>query len=102
MAVNLMSMEDSHAFLTALYEQATGAQLASADTAPFTTVATTLLQQGYDEIIGALSQVISRTIFSSRQYSAKFKGLEADAERWGAIVRKINYVDGGIETDQRM
>lgn len=102
MAVNLMSMEDSHTFLTALYEQATGEQLASADTAPFTTVATTLLQQGYDAIIGAISQVISRTIFSIRPYSAKFKGLEADAERWGAIVRKINFVDGGIETDQRM
>lgn len=102
MAVNLMSMEDSHAFLTSLYEQATGEQLASADTATFTSVATTLLQQGYDGIINAISQVISRTIFSIRPYSAKFKGLEADAERWGAIVRKINYVDGDLEADQRM
>lgn len=102
MSVNLMSIEDSHAFLMSLYTQATGGQIADVNTADFTTVATTLLQQGYDAVISAISQVLSRTIFSIRPYSARFKGMEADTERWGAIVRKINFIDGAIEADDRL
>ena len=102
MAVNNLTYEDSHAFLNALYAQAVGGDLANVNTGDFTTVAQAVLKTGYDNVINSISQVLSRTIFSIRPYSARFKGLEADAERWGAIVRKINFVDGELETDDRL
>ena len=102
MAVNTLSYTDAHAFLEDLYEQATGDSLAGVTTADFTTVAQAVLATGYDNIINAISQVLQRTIFSVRPYSARFKGLEVDSERWGAIVRKINFVDGDLESDERM
>ena len=105
MSVNTMTFEQSAAFLTALYQEATGQQptIQIANTADFTTVATTLAQGGYDPIIGALTQVLARTIFSIRPYSQKFKSLNVTAEKWGAVVRKINFIDTALDTaDERL
>lgn len=104
MAVNDITIEQSYAFLTDLYEQATGAKstIAVVDTGTFTTVAQAVLKTGYDNIIGSISAVLSKTIFSARPYSAKFKGIEVDEQRFGAITRKINFVDTPISSDDRM
>lgn len=104
MAVNNLTYEQSYAFLNDLYEQATGQKptILATDTGTFVTVGQGLLQCGTDQIISALSQVLQRTIFSVRPYSAKLKGLMMDEARWGAYVRKINFIDGALETDQRM
>jgi len=105
MSVNTMTFEQSASFLTALYTEATGKQptLQVSNTADFTTVGTELLQLGYDPIINAISQVLQKTIFSIRPYSQKFKSLEVDREKWGAIVRKINFIDSDIDTtDNRL
>lgn len=101
MAVNSMTFEQSAAFLEDLYEQATGQESAIAvtDTGTFTTVGTTLLQMGYDSIIGAMSQLLSRSIYSIRPYSQKFKGLSVTEEKWGAVRRKINYIDSPVVDD---
>lgn len=103
MSVNSLTFEQSAAFLMDLYEEATGQQstIQISDTGTFTTVGTTLLQQGYDPIINAISVVLTKSIFSERPYSMKFKAINVDAEKWGAIVRKINYVDNPLdETDE--
>lgn len=105
MSVNTMSFEQSAAFLTALYQEATGQQptIQVTTTQDFTTVGTTLLQAGYDPIIGALSQVLQRTIFSIRPYAQKFKDLNVTAEKWGAVTRKINFIDTALDTaDDRL
>lgn len=105
MSVNSMTFEQSAAFLTALYEEATGQQptLQIANTADFTTVGTTLLQGGLDPIISGLSQVLDRTIFSMRTYNKKFEDLTVDEIRWGAITRKINFIDNDLDTaDDRL
>ena len=105
MSVNTMTFEQSAAFLTDLYKEATGQYPAIqiANTADFTTVATTLAQGGYDPIISALTQVLARTIFSIRPYSQKFKSLNVTAEKWGAVVRKINFIDSDLDTaDDRL
>lgn len=102
MAVNNLTFEQSAALLTDLYEQATGQKVLSpVDTATFTTVAQTVLKTGYDTVIESISQVLNRTIFSIRPYTAKFNGIFVDAERWGNITRKINFVDGDVENDER-
>lgn len=103
MAVNTLTFEQSAAFLNDLYEQATGqANARSINTGNFVTVAQTVLQTGYDNVINSISQVLGRTIFSVRPYTAKFKGLDVSEQKWGAITRKINFVDGELENDDRM
>lgn len=105
MSVNSMTFEQSAAFLTALYEEATGQQptLQVANTADFTTVGTTLLQGGLDPIISALAQVLDRTIFSMRVYNKKFEDITVDEIRWGAITRKINFIDNDLDSqDDRL
>lgn len=103
MAVNNLTFEQSSAFLTDLYEEATGQQstIQVTDTGTFTTVAQAVLKTGYDTVIGAISQVLSDTIYSVRPYTAKFNGIFVDAKRWGNITRKINFVDGDLEDDER-
>ena len=103
MAVNELSFAQSAAFLTDLYEQATGQKpsISVVDSGSFTTVAQAVLQTGYDTVINSISQVLSRTIFSIRPYTAKFNGIFVDSERWGNITRKINFVDGELEDDDR-
>ena len=101
MAANNLTFEQSAAFLNDLYEQATGQKaLAVTDTASFTTVAQTVLKTGYDNVISAISQVLSRTIFSVRPYTAKFKGIMVDNERYGGWVRKINYIDKPVVNEE--
>ena len=105
MSVNSMTFEQSAAFLTALYEEATGqeATIQIANTSDFTTVGTTLIQGGYDPIIGALTQILDRTIFSIRPYSQKFQDINVDERKWGAVTRKINFIDTDLDTqDDRL
>lgn len=104
MAVNNLTTEQSYAFLTSLYEQATGkaSAIAVVDSGTFTTVAQAVQKTSYDTVLTALSKVIGKTIFDVRPYSSKFKGIDMDAERWGAYVRKISFADTPIETDQRL
>lgn len=105
MSVNSMTFEQSAAFLTALYEEATGqkATIQITDPSDFTTVGTTLLQGGLDPIIGALSQILDRTIFAIRPYSQKFQDINVDAVKWGAVTRKINFMDTDLDTqDDRL
>ena len=100
MSVNSMTFEQSAAFLTALYEEATGQEptLQIANTADFTTVGTTLLQSGVDPIISALSQILDRTIFAMRSYNKKFDDITVDEIRWGAVTRKISFIDNDLDT----
>ena len=80
--------------LNAIYQQATGQQaIGIADTTQFVSVAQTVLKTGYDNVLQAISQVLSRTIFSVRPYNAKFKNLMVDSQKFGNHVRKINYLD---------
>ena len=102
MSVNTMTFEQSATLLASLVEQATGQSvLTPTDESDFVTLAQTTLRTNYDIMATAISQVLSRTIFSSRPYNAKFRGLQVDSEKFGGHVRKINYIDVAIEDDDR-
>jgi len=102
MSVNTMTFEQSATLLTSLVEQATGQKvLTPTDESDFVSLAQTTLRTNYDIMATAISQVLSRTIFSSRPYNAKFRGLQVDSEKFGGHVRKINYIDVDIENDDR-
>lgn len=94
MSVNTMATEDVYALLNSLHSQATGKTALTPTTpADFISMATSTLQAGTDSVYNALMQTIGRTIFSSRPYAAKFGGIQADANRWGGITRKVSIAD---------
>lgn len=101
MSVNLMSIEQAYQLLNSLHQQATGqTSIAPTDLSSFVSMAQATLRAGYDPIINSLSQMVGRTIVAVRPYSAKFKGLELTAQRWGGITRKVNYIEGAAEEDK--
>lgn len=99
---NGLSIYDISAVANAVLNNAQGGTSQTANTSDFTTIAQLALLQGYDPLATAISQVLSRTIFSYRPYNAKFKGLEKDAVKWGNHVRKLNPIDKPLEVDNRL
>ena len=66
MSVNTMTFQQIATVLTAIVKQATGQTvLAPTDTASFVSVAQTALSVGNDAVMNAISNVLSRTIFST-------------------------------------
>lgn len=86
--------------LNSIITQATGkSDLSTLGNVNFMSVATTALGIAPDALLNAISQVISRTIFSIRPYNRKFAGLFVDNMKWGNHVRKINIGDKDWETN---
>ena len=101
MSVNTMSFEQAATLMNAIHQQVTGdTSLTATDVSSFITVAQKTLQTGYDPVINAISQIVGRTIFSIRPYSAKFGGLQMDTQKWGAITRKIALSDKPFEDNE--
>jgi hypothetical protein len=100
-----MNFEQSAAFLTALYEEATGQKptIQIANTADFISVGTTLLQGSIDPIAVGLVQLLDRTVFSMRVYGKKFADIIMNEQLWGAVTQKVNYLDTPLDsTDDRL
>ena len=86
--------------LNEIIKQATGVNaITSLSDAHFLSVASIALGIDNDALLNAISQVISRTIFSIRPYNRKFAGLFVDNMKWGNHVRKINIGDKDWETN---
>lgn len=97
-----MTFNQISTVLNAIHAQATGTSVpAAVDTASFVTQAQAVLKTGYDPVLSAISQVLSRTIFSIRPYSAKFRDLMVSAERYGNHVRKLSIGDKPFVDDDR-
>ena len=80
--------------LNDIVSQATGkTNISVVSDESFVTVANTALGIAPDTLLNAISQVISRTVFSIRPYNRKFTGLFVDNMKWGNHVRKINIGD---------
>jgi hypothetical protein len=90
---------NSIATLNAIISQATGKTNIDTINDNFVSVATTALGIAPDALLNAISQVISRTIFSIRPYNRKFAGLFVDNMKWGNHVRKVNIGDKDWETN---
>lgn len=100
---NDLSFDQLSTVLTAITNQATGVNnITPVDTASFVTVAQMALKTGYDPLTKAISQVLSRTIFSVRPYTRKFRGLNVSNQRYGNHVRKLLTIDKPFEDDDRL
>lgn len=100
---NDLTFDQLSTVLTEITNQATGVKnSAPINTGSFVTIAQTALKTGYDPLTTAISQVLSRTIFSVRPYSRKFKGLNVSNQRYGNHVRKLLTIDKPFEDDDRL
>ena len=95
-----MNFEQVSTVLTSIVKQATGQTvLTPTDTGSFVSVAQVALRADRDSVMNAISNVLGRTIFSIRPYSAKMTGLMMDTFRWGAMMRKLSIVDSDWADD---
>lgn len=92
MSVNTMTFEQCSTVLNSLVQQATGRSSVISTEADFISVAQTALSLGKDVIMNTLSNVLAKTIFAVRPYSASMQGLEKSLPQWGAYMRKFNIV----------
>ena len=99
---NALTFEQSASILNAVASQATGtAQITPLNTAQFVSLAQTTLKTGYDNVIGAISQVLSRTIFGIRPYTRKLADyLKNYSERTQFVV--ITHRRGTMEAADRI
>ena len=101
--VNDLTFNQLSTVLTEIVSQATGqTAFAPVDTSTFVTVAQRALKTGYDPLTASISQVLSKTIFSVRPYTRKFKGLNVSNQRYGNHVRKLLTIDKPFEDDDRL
>lgn len=97
---NTLSFADVATLLNSINRQATGANnITPTNTGEFVSVAQTTLLSGYDNVINAISQVLSATVFSIRPYNRKFSGLFMNSQQFGNHVRKLTAVDSDAQTD---
>lgn len=101
MSVNTMNFEQISTVLTSIVQQATGQAVQTpTDTGSFVSVAQVALRADRDSVMNAISNILARTIFSIRPYSAKLTGLDMDIFRWGAMMRKLSIADTDWEDDE--
>ncbi len=101
MGVNSFTFKQNSTMLNDVIEQLSGQkQIAAVDEAEFVSVATTALGYGYDPLKTAISQVISRSLWVARAYTAVYPSLERNEEEWGGIVRKVTTLDIDFEDDK--
>lgn len=91
---NDLTFNQISTILNSILVQANGtSNIVVTDTSDFVTGGQEALKAGYDTLNTAISQVLSRTIFAGRPYSAKFKGLEMTVQQYGNATRKLSVID---------
>ena len=101
MSVNTLNFEQISTVLTSIVQQATGQAVQTpTDTGSFVSVAQVALRADRDSVMNAISNILGRTIFSIRPYSAKLTGLDMDTFRWGGMMRKLSIADSDWEDDE--
>ena len=101
--MNTLDFNQSATVLTEIVAQATGKAVVTPVTdADFVAVGQLGLLAGYDNLLRAISQVLSRTIYKMRPYDAKFVGLQVSEQLYGNMTRKLYVADQAPQDDSRM
>ena len=99
---SVVSNFNAAGILNTIVNNATGnTDLAATNAKNFISVANTAKQLPVDPLLAALTTTLSKTIFSIRPYSRKFKGLFHDNVKFGNHTRKINVADSDWQKDER-
>lgn len=100
---NTLVPQDAYAIINAVSEQMQGrTALTAYDPSTFVAVGEQLLSYGYENVMGAVSTVLARTIIATRKYNSKLRLLDLDNDRWGAVTRKISFLPKSAEADHHM
>jgi len=92
---------DRHTYMNNLYQQVKGAAaLAALTTGDQVTNFTADLATYTDPVVTRLSQMVGRTVMAVRPYRDKLRGIEVDAQEYGWITRKENFIDDPVEENQ--
>lgn len=98
---NSMNVIDVYTIMNDIAKQATGrTDLTALDTSTFVSVGETVLRTGYENTLNAISQVLSRTIFSSRPYTSRLMSLRVSDQQWGGMTRKIMFLSKDAEPSE--
>ena len=101
MSVNTLNFEQVSTVLTSIVQQATNQTVITpTDTGSFVSVAQVALRADRDSVMQAISNILARTIFSIRPYTAKMTGLDMDTYRWGGMMRKLSIADSDWDDDE--
>lgn len=93
-----MGFTQAATLMNSIVSQATGkTSITATRLEGFISQAQTALRTGFDPLMNAISQTLSKTLFSVRPYNAKFLGLQRDSVQWGNHVRKINFSSEDVE-----
>lgn len=102
MARNDLTFNQVATLLNSIQSQVTGAaSITATNTNEFVQCATTTLKTGYDPVFNAINQLLSRTIYNIRPYTAKFGGIRATESAYGNHVRKLTVADNPAVDDDR-
>lgn len=84
---------DIYTIANALVKAVTGqdATIQAVNTSSFITVGQMCLDQSMEGTLQALSNMIARTVISSRSYAGKFTSIETSSQEWGLFVREIAF-----------
>lgn len=98
---NSTSWRDAYTLMEDLAEQCTGqTSIRVSNTKDFVSVGETVLRTGVDNVLNAISMLVSRTIISARPYRQKLDILRTTEARWGGQVRKVVPLYMGYEESQ--
>lgn len=91
---NITLYEGAGLVMQSLYKEISGAQdLSALPSGDYVSVANKVWTYGTDMVNQGLARVLTRTIFSIRDYGSKFNFLQVDSTTWGGMMRKIHPVD---------
>lgn len=98
---NTLSIDQIGVLIQSVAEQATGrATITPTNTKDFVAVAQTALLAGAEQVMNAISQLLTRTIYARRnEYRGALNILVVDEQAYGNHVRKISAIDTDFEED---
>lgn len=101
--MNDLTISQISSVLNEVISQATGQKtLGAVDASQLVAVGQTQLLTKADPLMSAISQVLSRTIFSVRPYTEKFRDLEVSEMKFGNMIRKLQTCDSEFVDDDRL
>ena len=84
--------QDVYPIMNQLTKQISGQDSVTVtDTTSFVSAGTSVLSAGYENVLNALSVLISRTIVAARPYDGKFKLINAETSAFDNRARKISF-----------
>lgn len=90
---------DIYTIANQLVKEVTGQTpaISAVDTSSFINVGQMCLNQSKEGTLQALSNMVARTIITTRAYSGRFTSVEVTSQEWGLFIRKIAFFSGKFD-----